>query len=136
MKFEIELKATIKEKYGSIRAFSKAIDTPYSSIDNIFKRGIMGVSLQIVLKICAALNIDIESIKDDKLIFKNDIIGTNNPIESKLINDFRSLSVQGKEYVLQTLNMAKNTYSDNKNTVADMLINDLASAFSKNKVQN
>ena len=136
MKFEVDLKTTIKEKYGSIRAFSQAINVPYSSIDNIFKRGIMGVSLQIVLNICTALNIDIESIRDDKLIFKDNIIDTTNPAESKLVKDFRSLSTQGKEYVLQTVNMAKNTYSDNNNAVTDMLMNDLASAFSKNKVQN
>lgn len=72
MHFETELKKLIKEKYGSIRAFSKSINTPYSTIDNIFKRGIMGVSIQVVLRICSALNIDVEKIADDKLVFKKD----------------------------------------------------------------
>lgn len=70
MNFEIELKKTIKEKYGSVRAFSQVINTPYSTIDNIFKRGIMGVSIQVVLKICSELHIDVEKIQEDKLVLK------------------------------------------------------------------
>lgn len=70
MNFEIELKNTIKKKYGSVRAFAQAINTPYSTIDNIFKRGIMGVSIQVVLRICSELNIDIEKIQEDKLVIK------------------------------------------------------------------
>lgn len=70
MNFEIELKKTIKDRYGSVRAFSQAINTPYSTIDNIFKRGVMGVSVQVVLKICAELNIDVEKIQEDRLVTK------------------------------------------------------------------
>lgn len=70
MNFEAELKKLIKKKYGSIRAFSQTTNIPYSSIDNIFKRGIMGVSIQIVLKICSELNIDVEKIQEDKLVIK------------------------------------------------------------------
>lgn len=32
----------------------------------------MGVSIQVVLRICSALNIDVEKIADDKLVFKKD----------------------------------------------------------------
>lgn len=74
MNFEIELKNTIKKKYGSVRAFAQAINTPYSTIDNIFKRGIMGVSIQVVLRICSELNIDIERIQEDKLVIKQNNI--------------------------------------------------------------
>ena len=49
MEFENALKTVIKEKYGSVRAFSQSIGMPYSTIDNIFKRGIMGVSVQVCL---------------------------------------------------------------------------------------
>lgn len=74
MNFELELKNTIKKKYGSVRAFAQAINTPYSTIDNIFKRGIMGVSIQVVLRICSELNIDIEKIPEDKLVIKQNKI--------------------------------------------------------------
>lgn len=70
MNFEIKLKTVIKEKYGSVRAFAQSINMPYSTIDNIFKRGIMGVSIQVVLKICSELNIDVEKIQDDELVEK------------------------------------------------------------------
>lgn len=68
------MKNTIKKKYGSVRAFAQAINTPYSTIDNIFKRGIMGVSIQVVLRICSELNIDIEKIQEDKLVIKQNNI--------------------------------------------------------------
>lgn len=74
MNFEVELKDTIKRKYGSVRAFAQAINTPYSTIDNIFKRGIMGVSIQVVLRICSELNINIEKIQEDKLVINQNNI--------------------------------------------------------------
>lgn len=90
MNFEIELKNTIKEKYGSVRAFAQAINTPYSTIDNIFKRGILGVSVQVVLKICSELNIDIEKIPEDRLVMKESHSCKQlNDIEEKLVTAYR-----------------------------------------------
>lgn len=71
MNFEIELKNLIRSQYGSINSFAKVLGLPYSTINNIFNRGIMGVSVQIALKICIALNIDIEQIANDKLVLKD-----------------------------------------------------------------
>lgn len=111
MEFENALKTVIKEKYGSVRAFSQSIGMPYSTIDNIFKRGIMGVSVQVVLKICDALNIDVEKIRDNTLVFKENIREINLLSDEKqLISDYRELSAQGQEYIRQTMFMAKQTY--------------------------
>ena len=97
MEFENNLKKVIKEQYGSIRAFAISIDTPYSTVDNIFKRGIMGVSIQVVLKICSALNIDIEKIQDDTLAFKNNITDkTLDATEQQLLTNYRKLNKLGK----------------------------------------
>lgn len=93
MNFEIELKNTIKKKYGSVRAFAQSVNMPYSTIDNIFKRGIMGVSIQVVLKICSELNIDVEKIQEDKLCYKknNPNISNNlSDLESKLLTAYRN----------------------------------------------
>lgn len=111
MEFENALKLVIKQQYGSVRAFSKSIGMPYSTIDNIFKRGIMRVSVQVVLEICEALNIDVEKIRDKTLVFKdnikeNDLLSD----EKQLISDYRELSAQGQEYIRQTMFMAKQTY--------------------------
>ena len=111
MEFENALKTVIKEKYGSVRAFSQSIGMPYSTIDNIFKRGIMGVSVQVVLKICDALNIDVEKIRDNTLVFKENIREINLLSDEKqLISDYRELSAQVQEYIRQTMFMAKQTY--------------------------
>lgn len=56
------LKETIKEKYGNVLRFSKAVQIPESSIRNIFNRGVESVSAGVLVKICKALNLDVESL--------------------------------------------------------------------------
>ena len=125
LKFEIELKKLIKEKYGSIRAFSQAIDTPYSTIDNIFKRGILGVSIQVVLRICSALNIDVEKIKDDQLILKGENLEKTQAF--KITPDERTLVVAYREHpemqpaINKMLDITPNVTGD----IADDIINEL-----------
>lgn len=122
MTFELELKELIKEKYGSINAFSKVVDLPYSTIDNIFKRGIMGVGVQNVLKICSELNIDIDKIRDDELVFKEQTKTDSAQIseqDKEFYSDYLNLSEQGKEYMRQTMDMVKDKYKKDSG-VSDM----------------
>lgn len=56
-KAEDELKQRIKEKYGSIKNFSKATGLPYTTLDSILKRGIMKASTANILKITNELGI-------------------------------------------------------------------------------
>lgn len=69
---EEQLKLLILARCKSIRAFTKEIDIPYSTLDTIFKRGISGASVKTVIKIFQALDLDIESITKGELIFKSD----------------------------------------------------------------
>ena len=64
MNIEEQLKALILERYKSVRAFAQEIDVPYSTISNIFNRGLGGVSIQVVIKICDALHIDMNYLKE------------------------------------------------------------------------
>ena len=73
---------------------------PYSTVNNIFKRGIMGVSIQVVLEICSALNIDVEKIKDDVLVYKSNVLtNTLAQDENNLITNYRKLNETGKAKV-------------------------------------
>ena len=61
-----------------------------------------------MIRIAKALNIT-----TDNLIFGKDTkcdVNDLNHTEQKLLSDFRSLNKQGQEYILQTLDMAKDRY--------------------------
>lgn len=62
MTIENQLKANILNQYKSIRAFTMAIDVPYSTIDTMLKKGIGGAGVNTVLKVCVALGIDVEGL--------------------------------------------------------------------------
>lgn len=61
------LKLSIKERYGSVLNFSKAVQIPESSIRNIFTRGLDSVSAGVIVKICQALDLDVESLMSGAL---------------------------------------------------------------------
>lgn len=125
MNFEIELKNTIKEKYGSVRAFAQAINTPYSTIDNIFKRGILGVSVQVVLKICSELNIDIEKIPEDRLVIKESHSCKQlNDIEAKLVTAYHE-HPDMQPAVNKMLDIEESRFNTLENDIADELKQDI-----------
>lgn len=70
MAIENQLKQLILDKYGSVRSFTQTINIPYSTIDSMLKRGIDGTSVSTVLLVCLALNIDIEGLLNDEIVFK------------------------------------------------------------------
>ncbi|HJD24193.1 MAG TPA: hypothetical protein H9694_08645 [Firmicutes bacterium] len=62
LSLEEQLKREILDQYRSIRAFTKEIGLPYSTIDNIFKRGINGTAVITVAKVFRTLGLDMDSI--------------------------------------------------------------------------
>jgi len=61
------LKDCIIKKYGSINAFCVQNDIPPTSVLNIFKRGMGGTSINLLLKICKALDISLDSLAQGKI---------------------------------------------------------------------
>ena len=61
------LKECILSKYKSIREFCMQIEVAYSTVDNIFKRGIMGSSVSLIIKICDRLNIDVDELINGRI---------------------------------------------------------------------
>lgn len=66
------IKEIIIEKYGSVKRFSNIIDIPYTTIDTILKRGLLNSNALNVIKICKELNIDVDELADNKLVFKKE----------------------------------------------------------------
>ena len=59
MNVEEKLKELILANYKSIRAFTVAASIPYSTVDNIFKRGIGGTAVTTVVRICDLLGLSL-----------------------------------------------------------------------------
>jgi len=68
---ESKLKEIIIEKYGSVKRFSDKIGVPYTTIDTILKRGVKNSNVQNVFKMCDELNIDINELAKDNIVFRS-----------------------------------------------------------------
>ena len=64
---EEQLKREILGQYRSVRAFTQALGLPYSTVDNIFKRGIGGTAVSTVARVFRSLGLDMDSIADGAL---------------------------------------------------------------------
>lgn len=69
---EGKIKNIIIEKYGSVKRFSNKINVPYTTIDTILKRGLLNSNALNVIKICKELDIDVDELAENKLVFKGD----------------------------------------------------------------
>lgn len=59
---ENKLQELILKKHKSVMAFAKDIDMPYTTVKGVLSRGVLGASVQVVIKICSALDIDVEAL--------------------------------------------------------------------------
>ena len=67
MTIEEQLKSIILSRYKSIRAFTTAFDIPYSTLDSVFKRGLLSAGVGTIIKVFNALDLDVESIGTGEL---------------------------------------------------------------------
>ena len=104
MAIENQLKQLILDKYGSVRSFTQTINIPYSTIDSMLKRGIDGTSVSTVLLVCLALNIDIEGLLNDEIVFKpSKRVSSDSNFSAKLhqLSDLmEQLNEEGQEKLL------------------------------------
>ncbi|HBB27655.1 MAG TPA: hypothetical protein DC000_00095 [Clostridiales bacterium] len=57
-----KLKSAILSEYKSIREFSKVVDIPNSTIVSALEKGIGGMAVDKMIKICDVLNLDIKTL--------------------------------------------------------------------------
>nr|DAX63386.1 MAG TPA: Regulatory protein [Caudoviricetes sp.] len=85
---EKKLKDYILSNYKSIREFCNKFNFPYSTVDNIFKRGIMGSSVSLIVKICDCLNIVTDDLINGHIREKQNFNFTDK--DYKIISFYRS----------------------------------------------
>lgn len=73
MKIEDQLKTKILDKYKSVRAFTTAIQIPYSTIDSMLKKGLSGTAVSTVLKVCENLNLDVAALVNGEIKEKSSV---------------------------------------------------------------
>lgn len=101
----------IKEKYKSIRQFSIAADIPYSTVKSGLKAGIRGMAVETVIKMCAALHIQM----DDLMAADADAPAAAAHKESPrlsadeyyLVEKYRSLSGQSQREVMNYMDFRR-----------------------------
>ncbi|WP_338630739.1 helix-turn-helix domain-containing protein [Clostridium baratii] len=93
-----KLKHIILSKYNSIREFSKAVDIPSTTLNSSLDRGIGGMAVDRMVKICDVLNIDIKTFEPLEDITPN--IDTYSKEEKNHIEDLRKLNDMGKKKVI------------------------------------
>lgn len=67
---ENKVKEIIIQRYGSVKSFADKIKVPYTTIDTILKRGLLKSNVLNVIKICKELEIDINELPNNKIVFK------------------------------------------------------------------
>ena len=68
----------VKEKYGTVVAFSKICGVPQSTLATVLHRSIFRANFTTVINICQALNLDISSLAEGRVVQKIDLGGYEN----------------------------------------------------------
>lgn len=90
MSIEQQLKEYILSRYKSIREFCIQGDFPYSTVDNIFKRGLMGSSVSIVMRVCKKLGLDVDELANGRIAEKRNETNRLSSHEELVIQAYRS----------------------------------------------
>ncbi len=93
-----KLKHIILSKYNSIREFSKIVEIPSTTLTSALDKGIGGMAVDRIIKICDVLNIDVKTFEPLENMSKD----TNNYSEEEHqhIEDLRKLNNIGKNKVI------------------------------------
>lgn len=113
---ETELKKCILARYKSLREFSRIAEIPYTTVFSILERGLGRASIDTVMRICDALNLDVDALMKNEIKEK-----AANPVE-----DFIPNSKIGKNTVVSIGRGGKRTIyelSDEDASLVDAFLN-------------
>ena len=106
MSVESDLKNLIVERYGTVKAFSQSVGLPNSTLDSIFRRGILKASVTNIIKICDELGISADGLGEGKIVARSGSLNRElvlTPGEADAIKKYRALDERGKMAVDSTL---------------------------------
>ena len=119
-----KLKHIILSKYNSVREFSKVVEIPSTTLASALDKGIGGMAVDRIIKICDVLNIDIKTFDPLEIISQNNNLSQE---ETTLLENYNKLNSKGKERLIDysdewTTNIK---YMDNSNNEITATINNV-----------
>lgn len=123
MSVESDLKNLIVERYGTVKAFSQSVGLPNSTLDSIFRRGILKASVTNIIKICDELGISADGLGEGKIVARSGSLNRElvlTPGEADAIKKYRALDERGKMAVDSTLAREYEISSRNAAVVSDV----------------
>lgn len=88
-----KLKHIILSKYNSVREFSKIVEIPSTTLTSALDKGIGGMAVDRIIKICDVLNIDIKTFEPLEVIPPNNNLSHE---EITLLENYNKLNDLGK----------------------------------------
>lgn len=109
-----KLKHIILSKYNSIREFAKIAEIPSTTLTSALDKGIGGMAIDRVIKICEVLNIDVKTFEPINTSPQKINLSSE---ETKLLDNFNKLNDLGKKKVIDyTADLSDNIkYTKNDN---------------------
>lgn len=95
---EEKLQHLIKDKYKSVREFSRESGIPNSTLNSMFKKGIGGTGIDTVMIVCHVLGITPDDLIDEPCkttLIDNSVIRSST--DEALLSDFHKLNHKGRE---------------------------------------
>lgn len=90
MSIEEKLKEFILARYKSLRDFCVINGFAYSTIYNIFQRGIKRSGVTLMISVCRSLNIDVDELANGKIVEKQPTVYDLTSREASLVLAYRA----------------------------------------------
>lgn len=100
-----KLKHIILSKYNSVREFSKIVEIPSTTLASALDKGIGGMAVDRIIKICDILNIDIKTFEPLENNTSNNKLSKE---ENTLLENFNKLDTNDKTKVIDYTNLLSN----------------------------
>ena len=120
MTLEEKLKAIILDKYDTLKSFANCIGLPYTTVDTIFKRGIMKANVVNIIKICNELSLSADALASGRIVYRSEAVSLSDT-ENALLSTFRSLNEEGREKVLSYVDDLIRTGIYKKHTQSELV---------------
>ena len=104
-----KLKHIILSKYNSIREFSKIVEIPSTTLTSALDKGIGGMAVDRIIKICDVLNIDIKTFEPLEIISPNNNLSQE---ETTLLENYNKSNDEGKKMILSHSDYVSKNYKD------------------------
>lgn len=107
-----KLKHIILSKYNSIREFSKIAEIPSTTLTSALDKGIGGMAVDRIIKICDVLNIDIKTFEPLENISQTNDLSKE---ETTLLENYNKSNSEGKKMIVSYSDYVSQNYADTAN---------------------